>query len=66
MNTRMLYGVDQTADLLSLSTKEVRRLVQRGELLAVSVGRRRLIPAGQLDAYIDRLEAKAGGQQVSA
>lgn len=42
---RLLYSIAETAELLSLSYREVYRLAQRGELDTVRGGRRRLVPA---------------------
>jgi excisionase family DNA binding protein len=35
--------------------KEVRRLIARGELFSVKLGRRRLIPSVEVDRYINAL-----------
>jgi excisionase family DNA binding protein len=52
---RLLYGVEDAAYVLSLSVKEVRWLVERGDLASVRQGRRVLIPAQALIDYVDHL-----------
>jgi excisionase family DNA binding protein len=52
---RLLYGVMESAEQLSISQKEVRRLIERGDLKAVRLGRRVLVPAQALADYVDHL-----------
>ena len=54
-----LEDVPTTAARLSVTTKEVRRLIARGELFSVKLGRRRLIPSYVVDEYIRGLVAEA-------
>jgi excisionase family DNA binding protein len=58
-----LYGRVDAAAYLSVSVKEVQRLITRGDLFSVKLGRRRLIPAEELDRYVARLivQAEAAG-----
>ena len=52
----MAYTVEEAADLLSLSRAHVYRLLDLGELESVQIGRSRRVTAGQLDAFVRRLE----------
>ena len=56
---RLAYTVEEAADLLSLSRAHVYRLLDLGELASVRIGRSRRVTAGQLDAFVRRLEADA-------
>lgn len=46
-----LYSIDEAAALWSLSRDVIERLLARGELEFVRIGRRRRIPASSLEAY---------------
>lgn len=55
-STRAFYGLVQAGDWLGgLSERTVRRLIERGELHAVRIGRRVVIPAEELDRFAQRL-----------
>jgi excisionase family DNA binding protein len=56
---RLQYGVEESAELLSLSVKEVRRAIGRGDLAAVRYGRRLLIPAEALRDFVESLPKAA-------
>ena len=47
-----LVSVAATADHFSITPKQVHRLIERGELLSVKLGRRRLIPDFATGDYI--------------
>jgi excisionase family DNA binding protein len=53
--TRLLYDLDQAAEMLSVSRRVVDRLIRDGELDSVKLGRRRLVPHEALEAYVARL-----------
>lgn len=57
---RLLYTIEEAAELLSLSRAQIYRLIDTMELESVTVGRSRRITAQQLDAFVRSLEAKAG------
>lgn len=57
MIARLLYSLDDAADLLSVGKRKVETLVADGELETVTIGRRRLVPAESLTEYVDRLKA---------
>jgi excisionase family DNA binding protein len=56
--TRLAYGFEEAAEALSLSSRQVRRLVESGALRTFSVGRRRLIPHAELEAFTVRQVAR--------
>jgi excisionase family DNA binding protein len=56
---RRLESIPTVADRLSITEKEVRRMIYRGELFSVKLGRRRLVPAEETDRLIDFLIRKA-------
>jgi excisionase family DNA binding protein len=57
--TRVLVSVDEAATLLSLGRTVVYRLVRRGELRSIKVGRTRRVVAASLNEYIARLLERA-------
>jgi len=52
---RLLLSAPEVAERLSLSERGVRVLIARGEIPSVRVGSRRLVRAGDLDAYVSGL-----------
>lgn len=58
----MAYTVEEAAGLLSLSRANVYRLLDLGELDSVQIGRSRRVTAGQLEAFVRRLEAGAAAR----
>lgn len=56
----LAVDVNEAAQLLSVSPKTVRREIARGNLRAVRVGRFLRIRTAELNAYLERLEAKYG------
>lgn len=57
---KLLYRVEEVADLLSLSRATVWRLVEQGDLPTVQVGRSRRITSAQLTDFVRRLEQGSG------
>lgn len=57
MNTRLLYSVAESADLLSVGKRKMEELVRDGSVETVLIGRRRLVPAEALTDYVERLKA---------
>jgi len=58
--TKLLYSIEDTAELLSLSRATVWRLVETGELPTVRVGRSRRVTSAQLNDFIRLLEQQSG------
>ena len=56
---RLLYRVDDAAQLLSISRSVVYELLRSGRLRSVHVGRTRLIPLDALAEYVAQLEHEA-------
>ena len=57
---RDLYPVWEVALLLGdISTRHVWKLIKRGELSAVRIGTRRLVPRGAIDKYLEKLKEEA-------
>jgi excisionase family DNA binding protein len=50
--TRQAYGMREAAERLSLSKGHLYNLIQRGQLRAVRLGRRTLIPASEIDRLL--------------
>lgn len=55
---RVLYSVDQAATLLTISRAQLYRLIDKGELESVQIGRSRRISQDQLDRFVKGLEQK--------
>jgi excisionase family DNA binding protein len=56
------YSVEETAEVLDLSPRQVQYLIARGEIESVKSGRRRLIPAEAPRDYLNRLRAEQNGR----
>ncbi|HEX6968941.1 MAG TPA: helix-turn-helix domain-containing protein [Micromonosporaceae bacterium] len=54
---RVAFSLDEVAARFGVSTRHVRRLGQRGEMRLVKVGRKVMVLATDLDAYIEHLKA---------
>ncbi len=57
---RALYDVTEAMALLNLSRSQIYELIRSGRLLTVMVGRRRLVPAEAITAYVALLVSEAG------
>lgn len=57
---KLLYTIEESSELLSLSRAQLYRLIDRGELSTVTIGASRRITVAQLEAYISGLEYQAG------
>jgi excisionase family DNA binding protein len=55
---KLAYSIDEAFPALSIGRTQLFVLLRRGEIASVKVGRRRLIPAASLDAYLARLIAE--------
>ncbi|MET7705439.1 helix-turn-helix domain-containing protein [Micromonospora sp. NPDC005413] len=57
---RLLYNIEEAAQQLGgISTRTVYKLLRAGELESVMIGSRRLVPDATLEAYVEKLRAKA-------
>lgn len=61
---RRLLSVDQVAHTLSIGRRQVYRLLDAGRLESVWIGRRRLVLATSVDAYVEQLRAEAEQRQA--
>lgn len=52
---RRLYSMAEAAELLSVRRQYIYTLAYRGDLPTVKLGRRRLVPAESLEAFIAQL-----------
>jgi excisionase family DNA binding protein len=59
---RAAFSVEEVAELLGLHVNTVRRAVWRGDVRAVRIGRRVLIPRAEVERLLGQpLEGKPGG-----
>ena len=58
--TRALYDVTEAMALLNLSRSQIYELIRSDRLLTVTVGRRRLVPAEAITAYVALLVSEVG------
>jgi len=52
--SRLAYGIDDAADAVGLSRSRIYELIAAGEIAACKVGKRTIIPATELAAFLDR------------
>lgn len=50
-----LLSMDDAAHSLNITTRELRDRIDAGDLRSVYIGRRRLVPLAEVDAYVARL-----------
>ncbi len=49
---RMLYSINETVQILGVQRTTVYELIGRGELETVKIGRRTLVPADSIEAFV--------------
>jgi excisionase family DNA binding protein len=54
LSPRLAYGIDDAADALDLSRSRIYELIAAGEIAACKVGKRTIIPAAELTAFLER------------
>lgn len=54
-----LLTVDQTIDRLQVKRAKLYQLLMSGELRSITIGRRRLVPESELDAFVARKLAES-------
>jgi excisionase family DNA binding protein len=59
LSVRALYTVPEAMAMLNLSRTVIYEQIRSGRLLTVTQGRRRLVPASSMTAYVDLLMAEA-------
>jgi excisionase family DNA binding protein len=55
---RLLYSVEEAADLLGIGRTFMFRLLATGEIDSFKIGKRRKVPRDALDGYIERLRSE--------
>ena len=63
---RVLYRIDEAAELLSVSKSRVYELVRSGQLRTVKAGKSHRVPARSLDEYVVRLLRGSAGHGKTA
>jgi excisionase family DNA binding protein len=63
---RALYGVPEAMALLNLSRTQIYELIRSRRLVTVTQGRRRLVPAASISAYVKLLLQEAGSDDGRA
>jgi excisionase family DNA binding protein len=66
VNSDSMLDVPAAAGRIALSVTKTKRLIAAGELRSVLVGRRRLVPVSEIDAYIRRLQNSLGDRATPA
>ncbi|MGH3769600.1 MAG: helix-turn-helix domain-containing protein [Pseudonocardiaceae bacterium] len=62
---KLAYGIDEGCSTLSIGRTAMFDLLRKGEIKSVKIGRRRLIPAASLEAYVGRLVAEQTGSPAA-
>ena len=57
---RLLYRVPEAMAMLSMSRTQIYEQIRSGRLVTVTQGRRRLVPAASITAYVALLLTEAG------
>ena len=57
---RLTFSIEEAARALGVGRSLIFTLLKEGQLKSIRVGRRRLIPSGELQAFLDRQAQKAG------
>lgn len=63
---RLLYRVEEAAELLSVSRSRVYELIRSGQLRTVQVGKSRRVARRSLDEYVARLLRGSAGNGSAA
>ena len=56
---RLVFNIEETSLVLRVAPRTVRNLVQRGQLRAIRIGRRRLVTAAAIAAFLRERESEA-------
>lgn len=65
MAAHLLLNLDQAAAELGIRRTKLFELLAAGDIKGVSIGRRRLIPRSELEAYVNRLLAAAAASPAA-
>jgi excisionase family DNA binding protein len=58
ISDRLLYSVEEAADLLGIGRTFMYHLVATGEVDSLKIGKRRKIPRDSLNSYVERLRSE--------
>ncbi len=58
-SNKLVYSVEETADMLSIGRTLVFQLIRSGELASIKIGHRRLVTRPDLEAFINRRRGEA-------
>ena len=62
MDTPLLYSIQSSIQILGIGRSSLYELIAAGEIHAVKIGRRTLIPAKEIERFVESLvEDKANG-----
>lgn len=64
-DSKLAYTVDESCSTLSIGRTYLFDLIRRGEISSVKIGRRRVVPAASLEAYLARLVSEQVGTGAS-
>jgi excisionase family DNA binding protein len=62
---RLLYSVEEAADLLGIGRTFMFHLLATGEIDSFKIGKRRKVPRDALDGYIERLRSEHAAAMAS-
>ena len=60
MATKLLYRINEAAEVSSISRSRLYELIASGELESVKLGSTRLIPHDALEDFVSKLRSEAG------
>ena len=60
---RVLHSVEEAASILSVGRTSLYALIDSGDLERVKIGRRSLVPADSIAAYVERLRDSVDDEQ---
>jgi excisionase family DNA binding protein len=60
-----LIGINHLAERLGLSRRTIQRILSRGELPSLQIGRRRLVRLSELHRWLDGCGAQPQGQNIT-
>lgn len=65
MTIRLAYDVAEAAEAVSVSTDTIRAAIRAGDLAARYVGRKQIIPAAELEAWLNALPSERAPREAS-
>jgi excisionase family DNA binding protein len=57
---QVLFSVEQTGEILGIGRTKTFELLSSGALGSVTIGTRRLVSRGQIEAFVEQLERPTG------